>query len=113
MTVGNKAIAQAFRNAIPKLWDGKEGVRKTSYICVAIRRGNPNYDPRKGSYQDPLAVVEARKIIWDRICGSCTLEGWLQDRCGIPIDDTLQTRRMQDYRHTWLQALIKEFETKK
>ena len=112
MTVSNKEIAQAFRDAVPLLWDGKGQGLKTSYICVAIRRGHPNYDPLQGSWRDPAAVAAARQIIHNRICGLYTLETWLDERCGIPSNDTLQSKRMQTYRHAWLQALIKEFETK-
>jgi len=113
MAVSNKAIAEAFRNAVPKLWDGKERALKTAYICVAIRRGNPNYNTENLWDDDPPDVEAARMIVRVRITGFYTLENWLQDKCGIPIDDTLQSKRMQAYRHTWLKQLIKEFETKK
>ena len=101
MTVTNKEIAAGFAAAKQYLWDGEFPQYLPTHICIALSRAS---DKRK-------ITVKVRKrcqeIIAQRIDRRYTLEGWLT-RKGIKKTE-LTCRKMQAYRHAWLDLLIKEF----
>lgn len=90
-------IAQAFRAAKERLWDGRgqwpDGMN--SSICFAIvESGHP-------SKQGACAIVD------ERLDGQPYLGTWLRAQ-GI-TDFTRQ--QLQAHRHAWLDQLIEEFES--
>lgn len=106
--ITRKQIAKAFRNAVPYL--GKEDdTRLDIFICHAIESGNSQGHACRMAI-DPIGRA-ARKIIQDRIAPCFTLNDWLRTTHGISGWHA-GPNAMQEYRHAWLQELIKEFETK-
>lgn len=73
------------------------------YICHAIERvtcGAGMITLQAG--QQLKAIIAKRMKYW------CSLEVWLNEEGGVPFEmQTLEL--MQEYRHRWLQVLIKEF----
>jgi hypothetical protein len=106
MTVTRKQICQAFKDAVPRLARNEEdiawyscsrGSNKEEFICLAI---SPNS-------LETQAMRAARNIIDNRIDCFGSVRYWLLDK-GIPKKD-ITTNNVQEYRHRWLQSLIKEF----
>lgn len=101
--ITNKQIANAFRKAVPFLSTGQRD-NKTSFICFAI-------DDSQESWQRDRAANKACEIIGKRLGVGCsTMHTWLR-RQGV-LDEHITPDRLQAHRHSWLQQLIKEFETK-
>jgi hypothetical protein len=74
---------------------------KLRYICYAIESAQDN----RGSYDSLMAQKAIRAIIHERMGDAWCLEEWVhrQGIRGATHD------MMQEYRHRWLQSLIKEF----
>lgn len=96
-----KEIAEAFRAAKKYLWDGRGG-RGYKHICYALEE---TYLPKR-DYWD--TIVLAKGIVASRIYPHLSVETWLIEK--KLIDKYNHDRAMvQQYRHAWLDALIKEF----
>lgn len=96
MKVTRKQIADAFRLAKSRLWDGR-GTRgfRSWFICLALD-------------EDP-AGNEAKQIIMQRLGGEMIVDHWLINRGFISTMAPDYDLIVQDYRHRWLDALIEEF----
>ena len=93
----NKQIAKALRAAVPHL-SKREGDRKEHLICFAI----PN---------DIDGEYAAMDMIGSRLGTFSSVELYLKYTLKIP--KRLRTyKNVQEFRHRWLAALIKEFESK-
>ncbi len=123
MAYSRKAIAQAFRNAIPFLaMTYKEanaphpGNGKTEYICHAIAAGGPkNPDPRYEFVAAFDTVEEAAiNIVLSRLEDQSVFVCWLADKTGINIRDLegKYFEQVQQHRKTWLERLAAEFSQK-
>jgi hypothetical protein len=77
-------------------------VPKHRYICHAIEYA-AKYHGMNLSYGRERLL----STISERLQGHATLEFWL-NRNGVSVSDQTPAL-MQDYRHRWLQELIKEF----
>ena len=101
----NKEIAAVFKEAkkyLARSW----AASKNMYICIAIdevgRRNHRLFD----------SCSCAIKIINERLDGKVGVGTWLKDN-GFITDDDLRNMKyreqLQEYRHSWLDSLIKEF----
>ncbi len=95
-----KQIADALRQAKPLLKDPRvcNGMRKgrETFICSALlRTRHPGLDG-------------ARREIMNRLRPEVNAGDWLFYRAGINYPSTAN---LQIYRHLWVDALIKEFES--
>lgn len=100
--VTRKQICEAFKNAVNYLTLPTESCyydpRKTSYVCFAISRN---------ICRTNKAQVAARKVIMQRLNGYGDVQDWLENR---GVHHSMFTHvNLQEYRHRWLQELIKEF----
>lgn len=103
----NKQIAQAFKSVKPHLQTAEESQRdnfeKHEFICNALEKVS----------QLGVQVDAATDLIQQRIAPHRTLNAWVVHNvlggdwnlCGRPA--------MQDYRHRWVDELIREFSAKK
>lgn len=97
-----KAIAKAFRAAKKHLWDGCGESANYSTICYSIEAAmSRDQCSRGGGYN-------AKGVVMGRLGDSCTVVGWLIDKRFIS-GNTHNGKTVQEYRHRWLDALIKEF----
>lgn len=73
------------------------------YICHAIDRVTAGADMiTLQAGQQMKAIISKRMNYW------CAVEVWLDKEGGVPF--SMQTLELlQEYRHRWLQVLIKEF----
>lgn len=98
-----KLICSAFTEAKKFLWKGDKfiGAEESDYICYAItkavRHDNITY----------WQFSEARRVIMSRLGASGTVEQWLLAK-GIKLKE-LTKKRVQSYRHEWLDKLILEY----
>lgn len=99
----NRQIAHAFRTARQYLWDGhdKRKVDEIPNICGALGRA---YDNGEISYDLDDA---AEAVISRRLSSCCTVVIWLIHH-GF-ITPNYNHKDVQEYRHRWLDALIREF----
>ncbi len=88
-------IADAFRACVHRLSTSNNFRGKQFYICLAL-------DESKHPF-----YKAAQKVVAERLTGCGTLRGWLH-REGYINDDNF-SQDIQDYRHRWVQELIKEF----
>lgn len=100
-----KKTSEVFRAAKKYLNRGNED--KSDYICGAIG----------GVVRDNLvtnrAAYRASNVIGVRLGDSVSVTGWLKDRGFVPMNkDPYNNVQVQKYRHRWLNALIREFESK-
>ena len=110
--VSKKEIAQAFRNAVPRLYRTDAEKRRcparrcgNEFICHAIFDGN-----NTGTYESKAITTvgaAARRVIEKRIRPYGTINSWLRHQ-GVEI----WNGDIQVYRHAWLQQLIQEFDNK-
>ncbi len=96
-----QAIANTFKEAKKRLWDGKEKKTeyKRTYICFAL-------DDIARTKSIRTVAIAARTIINQRLGKSYSLGGWLCMR-GFSTEHDLAA--LQTHRHQWLDLLIKEF----
>ncbi len=95
------------RKAKEKLWDGVVYPQSgTQFICHAIVKTNPH--PLKGKVGRVLKEIERR------LYPQYTVEHWLQARGYIPhgLITTSKRKKIQQYRHAWIDSLIAEYEAK-
>lgn len=97
MPVTNKDIAAAFRAAKPQLNRGIRG-KRPEFICCALDNSKHQ------------AARDAKNIIHKRLGDCFTVEVWLFDK-GYR-NNTNMSRKVQAWRHAWLDSLIVEFENK-
>lgn len=103
MLSDNQQIANCFRAALKILWDGKDRWAKDRerYICHALwEAAKKNNLPGESMAKD---------VIYDRLQGSFTVEGWLRKQ-GVETYDNIVA--IQAWRKQWLEQLIEEFENK-
>lgn len=112
MKPSNKEIAKTLRDAVPYLWNGvgvKNDERKIStFICNAISYGADDFNVIYRD-NDKCTSGYVRKIVSDRIDGAPVAECWLLN---MGIEEYENKKKMQAWRHQWLQMMIKEFEDK-
>ena len=111
--VSNKTIAEVFRGAATRLrlhntdneeWDCNRNQR---FICRAICAYTGDYlwdSPNSRSDRTNAAL----EVIHTRMGSTGTLEDWLKENHNVR-DRFLTPRKMQAYRHAWLQSLIAEY----
>jgi hypothetical protein len=107
MTPSNKAIASMLRAAKKELSPKRNPYcGKCTYICNAVDRA------AKKAGKIGIGKYITKEIIAVRLGGTIgkTLDGWLDEQ-GVPCEDRT-TAAMQEYRHAWLDMLIKEFSAK-
>ena len=102
MTVTNQEIADAFRVAKNRLWNGHHDGEGHAYICHALETA---YNRQECSID---AWYAARNIVVTRMGQRGTLFTWLSHVAKIP-EEQLTPVALQTYRHEWLDHLIKEF----
>jgi hypothetical protein len=90
MKIKNRAISTAFKKAKKHLID-------CTFICVALNH-----------YCDLDYPCES--IVKERMEGYYTLETWLESRGIIILARSNYREEMLEYRHRWLDELIKEFD---
>lgn len=101
-----KQVCSVLKLAVSKLDDGIGPQRlksKETYICMAIF-----YIKYKDYDAGTLIKRLARTVINDRLGKYVNVTCWLEGKCGISAN-LLTRRNVQEYRHRWLQELIKEF----
>ena len=107
----------ALRCAKAYLWDGTGGWDKylhdlvnRVYICDAIRKA---YDEGEITHKASIAAV---RLIMKRLSPNISVGQWLDENVGYRVrfgqGHSAYHKQVQAYRHRWLDALIKEFETK-
>lgn len=93
--------SEILREAKNVLWDGRSSYRvgvTIQHICYAITLTS---DSRK--------ALKLRREI-RRVLGGChSLYQWLGKHAGVP-EELLTERNMQEYRHRWLDELIRIYE---
>ena len=107
--------SEVFKQAKPYLWDGNKQTaygRNTSYICHAIDLASYADDWRNARWKAPYK--RAKIIIHQRIAPHYDLENWI--RANVKgshkvLNKAGGAKQLQAYRHRWLDALIKEFES--
>lgn len=101
-----KEIAKAFHEAKKHLWDGT-GTRTNEY-CVHICSSLHDV-----AYSPPYlrtSAETARYIITDRLYPYPTVEAFLFCKYQVSEFSSSSVKtQIQQYRHAWLDALIKEF----
>ena len=96
--------SEILREAKKRLWDGvsRRRVNQASTICFAIilvsREGKDIYRAREIQTQIQEALDEQGYV-----------SQWLNQQAGIP-EELLTHRNMQEYRHRWLDELIRIYE---
>ena len=97
----NAKFVEALKYAKNRLWNGRgkrfsgrQGTLKQYYICNALAHATHS------SYA-------LRRLIHQRLGDSITVEDWLEG-IGVPLDQ-LNDKNLQEYRHRWIDELIKEF----
>lgn len=93
-------IAYAFRAAKKRLAKDSGGA-KTTHICWAL---GDAYEACEISW---TAFVNAKRIIEQRLAPYGTVSGWLVHV--VKVESDVSFKDLQQYRHRWLAALIKEF----
>jgi len=76
---------------------------KAAYLCWALEDSNSN-----GEISN-LACEVTKKMIMDRLDSHITVRDWLITNVGFYEVKRAGEDAMQEYRHRWLDALIKEF----
>ncbi len=93
-----RRIAEAFKACKPLLWNGEADLDKIEggcrYICNALSESGAGY------------AYLAREIVMERLGGSNTVDAWLANRKIYRGNDD---RKIQAFRHRWVDELIKEF----
>lgn len=93
-----------------------EATNKARYLCIAIT----------GAYilHKEYATIgrELKYRIANSLDGHHSVEDWLEHECSVSkfklrrydkrIDDTVPTQALYDYRHRWIDELIREYESK-
>ena len=101
-----KQVCSVLKLAVSELDDGIGPHRrnnKATFICLAI-----HYTKYK-NYDASLQIKRlARSVINDRLGRHSAVCDWLRSVVGIN-KDLLTRQNLQEYRHRWLQELIKEF----
>ncbi len=97
----SQGIADVYREAKFYLWDGRGQCPpdKHAFICFALSKC------LMGGEQEYYNILRARNIIMHRLGESATVYGWLGEREYGPLTNL----KLQEYRHRWLDAWIKEF----
>lgn len=102
-----RQIADVLENAKLRLWNGKGTFPRlppTSYICLALAAVAARH-PSKA--QD---ACSARYVIMDRLqrykCS--TVSTYLRAHLQVPLDQWTP-ENIQEFRHRWIDELIKEF----
>lgn len=100
-----EAIAKALRAAKKNLRTGQPTVMlstKQNHICFALDEaawyGQCSY----------YAAELARQLIMSRLHPWHTVRRWLDREVGVPPEQ-LTSKKVQAYRHRWVDSLIKEF----
>jgi hypothetical protein len=94
MKIKNREISSAFKKA-------KKQLDTYTFICNSIEQQG---------FDTPIVGV-CKSIIKVRMGYAPTLECWLSSRHGICIFDFPKyEKEMLEYRHRWLDELIKEFD---
>jgi hypothetical protein len=99
--VSNKEIAAVFKEAKKYLSLNGSG-SKYIYICMAINEVAVKDSTQWVKYR------RAKEIIDERLGGACTVVSWLQKN-NLIKKDNVDYDQVQQYRHRWLDSLIKEF----
>lgn len=105
-TVTRKEIAEVFKEAKRFLSPVRRGSGLNEFICHAID------DTRMTSEIDYRMAKAAQDVIMERVGKAYTAETWLRDELGDEsIDAVLEDNpdAVQEWRHAWLDSLIKEF----
>lgn len=103
--VSNKEIAVVFKKAkkyLAKSWPESKNI----YICIAIN------EVMNRNHVLCNSCTAAKTIIAQRLEGSPTVGSWLKDNGFITSSSFTHTNsqnQLQEYRHRWLDSLIKEF----
>lgn len=91
-------VAEAFKTCKPFLWNGQRGIDKrqgtSRFICQALYDSKARYG------------YLAREIVMERLDGNNTVDAWLANR---KIYRGSDDRKIQAFRHRWVDELIKEF----
>ncbi len=99
----HKILKAAVKHLVgPAAMPVEQGTRQEYFICHAIDRA-AHITPRLACYAD-----NAKAVIQKRIFPYGNVKYWLEENAKIPRLK-LTYNDVQDYRHRWLQALIKEF----
>lgn len=102
-------IASALKAAKPFLAKSAHAIHKEQFICYAILRAE-----ERGKCEWHETIL-ARRMIMERLCGRYNIECWLQNRIGYQKYFAAKLRNpdvIQEYRHRWLDELIREFSEK-
>lgn len=91
-------IADAFRAAKKRLAKGPGGTKAT-HICWALG------DASEACEISWTAFINAKRIIEQRLAPYSAVSGWLVAN----VKSDISFKDLQQYRHLWLDALIKEF----
>ena len=96
-----KKIHAQLVEAKTRLWDGNfpKNASKYIFICWAIQGDS------KGHRPDVYPL--ARKMVMERLNGAVSVGRYLSN-LGIP-EKHHTSRNLQEFRHRWLDSLIKEF----
>lgn len=97
VTATRAELAEAFRAAKTRLWDGTPDHKGSTFICLALERAAGD------AYFNAKAVVESRLGSWG------TYGAWLDDQIGGDAVGGLYQLDLQQARHAWLDDLIAEF----
>lgn len=109
----NKQLAHAFKEALVYLSDTSEDKGgRYEYICWALREATLQNKITTTTYQAAKALINRR------IQGHSTFSNWMESYYPWLIDSIADdwrynnSRKMQETRRAWLNALIKELSTK-
>jgi hypothetical protein len=113
--ITNAQLAKAFRDAVPFLWKGDGAInysnKQTEFICNAISFGEGDF-AFLDKYKIRTPSGAARKVIHSRLDGNPIAEMWLDENGVEDSGHRSNKKKLQQWRHQWLQMLIKEFENK-
>jgi hypothetical protein len=93
------------RQAKKFLDDGTGPSNKTLYICYAIEHA---YEAGVGTF---LTRIWLKRFIRERLGEYVTVNEYLEYVLNIPVE-LLTHKNVQEYRHRWVNALIKELHGK-
>jgi predicted house-cleaning NTP pyrophosphatase (Maf/HAM1 superfamily) len=101
-------ILKKAKNYLLKGTDISHRADKSHYLCTAIYMA-----ARRGAsinrYNTLIAHIDRLMNPSGRVKKYCHVGEWLIKEAGIPLEQ-LTYENLQDYRHRWLDHLIKEYE---
>jgi hypothetical protein len=99
----SKRMAEALRAAKPRLTTKMYTDEGDTFICVALKNAFE-------ANEIPLAAYRrAEKMISNRIWPYYTAEEWLRGTIGHADVNAAGESAVQQWRHKWLDSMVKEF----